>query len=376
MKIKDLGAIIKGRTPPTGIEDYWNGDIPFVTTKDLQTTKYIHSSERYLTKSGLQLHPKNIIPPNAVCVSCTGILGYVGITTKHCMTNQQIISIVPDKANDPEYIYYLMKSMWDYFKQIEGHSTVTSQISKDRFSDIDINIPELSVQREIVETLNAFDDLLEVSLRKAENLRKQLKLIFGYYTSGCEKTTELQKICTIKSGVHNVDVSNESNYGGDIKLLNSQDIRGTFVTNTSKTITEKALEISEKRREPYNAGSIVMSYVGTIGQTSITTEPMCATGAVAVIIPRNSKMTEYIYTYLISQYEYLNRIATGSVMRGVNINSLKKLQIPVLSDEQTKFLSDIIHPLFEQLRQIHDENIIITSTRDIAIKKYFENTLL
>ena len=137
MKIKDLGIITKGRTPPTDIQEYWNGDIPFVTTKDLQSSKYISSTERYISLKGFQLYPKHIIPSNAVCVSCTGNLGYVGITTKPCLTNQQILAIVPDKDNDPEFIYYLMKSMWDYFKQVEGHSTVTSQISKEKFSNID-----------------------------------------------------------------------------------------------------------------------------------------------------------------------------------------------------------------------------------------------
>ncbi|MBR5087825.1 MAG: restriction endonuclease subunit S [Ruminiclostridium sp.] len=376
MKIKDLGTIIKGRTPPTGAQEYWNGDIPFVTTKDLQSGKYILSTERSLSHKGLLLYPKNILPQGAVCVSCTGNLGYVGITTKPCMTNQQILAIVPDDNNDPEYIYYLMKSMWQYFKQIEGHSTVTSQISKEKFSDIEINIPELSEQHDIAATLSAFDELLDLNSQKANNLTEQLKLIYEHYVSGSHEMIPLGKLCTIKYGTYQLDQSDNSFDGGDIKWLCTQDITGTFVTNTSRYITKEALSDSKGKQDLIPAGTIVVSIVGTIGRTAITTGPMCINAAIAYVIPKNSKIKEFIYTYLLCQYEYLNKIATGSVLKRININTLKLLPVPILSDEQYENIIDIIDPYFLNLRQIHDENIVITQARDIAIKKLFENTLL
>ena len=376
MKIKDLGTIIKGRTPPTEAPEYWNGDVPFVTTKDLQSGKYIRLTERTLSHKGLQLYPKNIIPPNAVCVSCTGNLGYVGISLKPCITNQQILAIIPDKNNDSEYIYYLMKSMWGYFKQIEGHSTVTSQISKERFSDIEINIPELSAQRDIAATLSAFDELLDINSQKAYNLTEQLKLIYEHYVSGSSETIPLGELCTIKYGTYQLEQSDDSYLGGDIKWLCTQDITGTFVTNTSRRINKESLSESKGKQDLIPAGTIVVSIVGTIGRTAITTEPMCINAAIAYVIPKNSEIKEFIYTYLLNQYEYLNKIATGSVLKRININTLKALPVPVLSDEQHENIIDIIHPLFLHLRQIHDEDIVMTKARDIAIKKLFENTLL
>ena len=376
MKIKDLGTIITGRTPPTEAHEYWNGDAPFVTTKDLQLGKYIHTTERFLSNKGLQLYPKNILPQDAVCVSCTGNLGYVGITVKPCITNQQILAIIPDRNNDSEYIYYLIKSMWGYFKQIEGHSTVTSQISKEKFSDIEINIPELSAQREIAYTLSAFDEFLEINSRKANNLIEQIKLIFKRYVSSSGETIPLGELCTIKYGTYQLDQSYDSNVGGNIKWLCTQDITGTFVTNTSKCITKEALSDSKGKQDLIPAGTIVVSIVGTIGRTAITTEPMCINAAIAYAIPKKSIIKEFIYTYLLSQYEYLNQIATGSVLKRININILRALPVPVLSDEQHENIIDIINPYFLSLRQIHDENIVITQTRDIAIKKLFETTLL
>lgn len=376
MKIKDVGKTIKGRTPPTDKTEYWDGDIPFVTTKDLQSGKYIHSTERTVTSNGLQLYPKNIVPPNAVCVSCTGNLGYVGITTKPCLTNQQILAIVPGKENDPEYIYYLMKSMWGYFKQIEGHSTVTSQINKERFSDIEINVPDLSVQREIAETLRPFDELLEINAQKENNLRKQLKLIFRHYTSTADESIPLCDLCTVKNGTYQIDQSDENNVDGNIRWLCAQDISGTFVSETSRTISGEVLSVSNGKQETFPTGTIVISIVGTIGQTAITTVPMCANSAIAFITPNDTKMTDFLYTYLMCQYEHLNQIASGSVLKRINVNTLKALPVPMPSEKELQLIIDDIRLYFAQLRLIHEENTVLTQTQDIAVSKLFAGTLL
>lgn len=46
MILSDLGTIVTGKTPPTKKSEYWNGDIPFVTPKDIQGTKHIFFTER------------------------------------------------------------------------------------------------------------------------------------------------------------------------------------------------------------------------------------------------------------------------------------------------------------------------------------------
>ena len=266
--------------------------------------------------------------------------------------------------------------MWGYFKQIEGHSTVTSVLSKERFSDIEINVPDLSVQREIAETLRPFYELLEINAQKENNLREQLKLIFRHYTSNSDETIPLCDLCTVKNGTYQIDQSDESNSEGNIKWLCAQDISGTFVSETSRTISEEVLSVSRGKQETFPAGTIVISIVGTIGQTAITTESMCANSAIAFLTPNNIKLTEYIYTYLMCQHEHLNQIASGSVLKRINVNTLKILPVPMTSEKEMQFIIDVIRPYFAQLRHIHEENTVLTQTQDIAISKLFKGTLL
>ena len=52
VKLSDIGEIVGGATPPTSREEYYNGDIPWITPKDLAGyhERYITRGERNITK--------------------------------------------------------------------------------------------------------------------------------------------------------------------------------------------------------------------------------------------------------------------------------------------------------------------------------------
>ena len=130
MQISDLGFVITGKTPTTKNTDYWDGDIPFITPGDIQETKHVFKTKRFITSQGASSVRGSLLPKDAICVSCIGTLGYVGMTTQPSVSNQQINSIVVSPEHNPDYVYYLMKYLWPYFKNFEGQSTTLSILNK------------------------------------------------------------------------------------------------------------------------------------------------------------------------------------------------------------------------------------------------------
>lgn len=159
--ISDLGTVITGKTPTTKNSDYWNGAKMFVTPRDIQSTKHITHTERYVSEKGMEAVKGAIIPANAICVSCIGNIGYLGIATEECITNQQINSIIVNDKNDADFVYYLMKSLWPYFKNYEGQSTALSILNKTQFSKIEVRKPDLNTQKSIASLLSSIDDKIE-----------------------------------------------------------------------------------------------------------------------------------------------------------------------------------------------------------------------
>ena len=173
-KIKDLGTIITGKTPSTKIDLFWNGEIDFITPKDIQVTKHIFKTERSLSYDGMNAVASSLLPANAICVSCIGNIGYVGMTTKRSVTNQQIDSIICNQDNDPNFVFYLMKSLWSRFKKFEGQSTTISILNKGQFSDIDISLPSLQEQKKIAAQLSCIDEKIELNAKINDNLSNEL----------------------------------------------------------------------------------------------------------------------------------------------------------------------------------------------------------
>lgn len=168
--IADLGDVITGKTPSTKISEFWDGSVHFVTPKDIQGLKHITDTERKITNIGLQKVKGSVLPPGAVCVSCIGNIGYTGMTTQQCVSNQQINSIIVNENNDPDFVYYLMRSLWPFFKNYEGQSTTLSILNKTQFSKIPVLVPDKNAQKKIAGVLSALDSKIELNKKINDNL--------------------------------------------------------------------------------------------------------------------------------------------------------------------------------------------------------------
>lgn len=177
-KIGDLGKIITGKTPPTKNQDLWDGNIPFITPRDLQNGKTVLCTERTITSNGIKVMQSVKLPPKSVCVSCIGNIGYVAMTRSECISNQQINSIIVNSNNDADFVYYLMKSLHSTFKNYEGQSTTLSILNKKHFSDIDICIPPLDIQKQIAAILSALDEKIAINRAINDNLQQQAMALF------------------------------------------------------------------------------------------------------------------------------------------------------------------------------------------------------
>lgn len=179
-KISDLGKIVTGKTPKTTIKENYGGDFPFLSPSDNMGQKHISTTAKTLTFLGKNEVKKSIIPCGSVCVSCIGSdLGKVVISGREMVTNQQINSIIPNKENDGDFIYYLMSIVGKELNFLSKTSTAIPIINKSTFSNTNIRIPvNLSDQRKIAGILSALDSKIENNNKINANLEAQAQALF------------------------------------------------------------------------------------------------------------------------------------------------------------------------------------------------------
>jgi len=171
-KVKQFGEIVTGGTPPTGIKEYWNGDIPWVTPTDISDQKDIHASERQITALGLASIRK--LPKNSVLITCIASIGKNAVLRNAGACNQQINAIIPNKEHDADFLYYLIDGKKQYLLGNAG-ITATMIISKRDFSELDFTVPLKAEQTAIAAILSDMDTdlaVLETKLAKARQLKQ------------------------------------------------------------------------------------------------------------------------------------------------------------------------------------------------------------
>ena len=90
IKLEDVGDVIGGGTPSTKNYDFWNGNIPWLTPKDLSgyNNRYISKGERNITKQGLQNSSTKMLPKGTVLLTSRAPIGYLAIAENEVCTNQ------------------------------------------------------------------------------------------------------------------------------------------------------------------------------------------------------------------------------------------------------------------------------------------------
>jgi type I restriction enzyme S subunit len=169
-KLGEVGTIVTGSTPPTQIQEYWNGSIPWITPTDiLNNQKDIFHSEREITNIGLQVIRK--LPSNTLLVTCIASIGKNAILRNDGACNQQINAIIPYPENNVDYLYFLIENSKSYLIGKAG-ITATMMISKKEFSEITYSLPNLKEQTRIASILSDMDAEISALETKLEKYRK------------------------------------------------------------------------------------------------------------------------------------------------------------------------------------------------------------
>jgi type I restriction enzyme R subunit len=94
----EVAEIVGGGTPKTKIKEYWNGEVPWLTPRDLSnfSGRYISRGERNISKLGLNSSSAKILPKGAVLLSSRAPVGYLAITLNEITTNQGFRSLIPN----------------------------------------------------------------------------------------------------------------------------------------------------------------------------------------------------------------------------------------------------------------------------------------
>ena len=154
-KLEGVCEIINGGTPKTSIKEYWDGDILWITPKDLGklTTKYVDETPRQITELGLKKSSAKIIPQNSLILSTRAPIGHLAINKKEMATNQGCRGIIPHKNIDSLFLFYFLSKSIALLNTL-GAGATFKELSTYSLGSVEVPIPSLHEQKRIVAILD------------------------------------------------------------------------------------------------------------------------------------------------------------------------------------------------------------------------------
>ena len=165
-KLGDICEIVSGSTPKTSIEEYWDGDIKWITPAEINDNTYIVTdSVRKLTKLGVQKTGLSPFPEGTVILSSRAPIGKVAIAGCEMYCNQGFKNLICSDKILNKYLYWFLKGNTAFLNSL-GRGATFREISKSIVSEIEINVPDIAHQQKAVDTLEKVS--IAIFLRKQE----------------------------------------------------------------------------------------------------------------------------------------------------------------------------------------------------------------
>ena len=165
-KLGDICEIVSGSTPKTSVEEYWDGDIKWITPAELTDDSYIiDDTARKLTELGVKKTGLTPFPAGTVILSSRAPIGKVAIAGCEMYCNQGFKNLIcSDKINN-KYLYWFLKGNTAFLNSL-GRGATFKEISKGIVSNIEINVPDVADQEKAVVNLEKLSEIIK--LRKSE----------------------------------------------------------------------------------------------------------------------------------------------------------------------------------------------------------------
>jgi type I restriction enzyme S subunit len=180
-QLGDVVDFISGGTPDTSSPAYWNGDIPWVSAKDLKSF-YLWDSEDHITQAGAAAGTRFARAGSTLLlVRGMTLLDDVPICVprRDLTFNQDIKALVARCPLEPSYLpYFLLWKKPTLLAKVDLAGHGTGRLNTDELKRLEIALPSQLEQQRIAQILGALDDKIELNRRMNETLEAIARRIF------------------------------------------------------------------------------------------------------------------------------------------------------------------------------------------------------
>lgn len=391
-RLGDITTIYNGSTPSTRNNEYWDGDVIWITPKDLsnQNKKFIDRGERTITKEGLSKISSELLPKGTLLLSSRAPIGLLSIANTELVTNQGFKNIVTKGSIlNNEYLYYYLKINIGYLNKL-GTGTTFKELSKTTLENIKIKIPSILVQKSVANTLSVLDSKIELNNQINQQLEEMAKTIYDYWFVQFDFPNDKGKPYKSSGGkmVYNKKLKREIPEGWEVKELsdvvevNNETLNPMLTPEkefkhfsipvfdvTETYAVEKGVDI-RSNKFVVNGNDILVSKLNPWFNRVVYVEnDNDLISSTEFVVWRTDDIAMKNYLYMVARNEHFiaynvqSATGTSNSHRRVNPTLMMNYKVPFSSKIMHKF-NDIIESSIKKTIELRKQNQQLASLRD------------
>lgn len=384
----EIGTIVGGATPSTKNTSFYDGNIPWLTPKDLSvnSNKYILRGERNITEAGFKSCSCKMLPKGSVLFSSRAPIGYVAITANDMCTNQGFKSVIPNEETDSEFLYYLLKYNKDNIAS-QGSGTTFAEVSGKTMKEIEVMVPkETDDQRRIASILSSLDRKIELNNKINADLEEMAQAIFknwfvdfepfkdgkfvdselGMIPEGWKVGSPYEYVKVVYGAPYKSAKFNDNGEG--LPLIRIRDLKNC----NPQFYTPEILP----QTEYVNMGDIVAGmdaeFVPHIwkGNTGLLNQRVCK------LMPQQTSISNLFVLYLMKpELEFVQSYKTGTTVSHLGKADIDKFVVVLPPLEVVEECSKILDSILQRIKNISAESRTLSTLRDTLLPRLMSGEL-
>ncbi|HFO3011945.1 TPA: restriction endonuclease subunit S [Klebsiella pneumoniae] len=353
-----LLTIIGGGTPSKAIPEYYQGDIPWMSVKDMNKHTLTDTID-HITNDAVENSSTNIIPAGTPIIATRMSLGKIVTASFDSAINQDLKALFLANGVDRNFFIHWYRSQAQLIESL-GTGTTVKGIRLEVLKALSINLPPFFEQKIIAEKLDTLLAQVDSTKARLEQIPQILKrfrqvvlaaIVNGKLSTNTEqwKVYSLKNLCvSISDGDHQAPPKSETG----IPFLVISDVnKGKIdLENVSRWVPESYYLALKEIRKP-SLNDILYTVTGSFGIPVVvnTTKPFCFQRHIAIIKP-NSNLINYRFLlfYLESPqiFKHASDVATGTAQKTVSLSSLRNFELSVPSLKEQAVIVHRVEQLF------------------------------
>ena len=356
--------------------------VPVLNGSNLEGFSLSEKAFRYVSKEKADSLNKANAHRGDIVITHRGTLGQIVFIPQDSRYNRYVISQSQFRVrcNDkvlPEYLVYYFHTPIGQYKLLSNASQVGVPAlarPSSTFQQIEVELPELSIQKRVVEIITTVQKKIENNQELNDNLEQQAQSYFQeLFVDNADPEWAIGTISdlgTVVGGSTPSKAKPEYYTESGIAWITPKDLsinKSKFVSHGENDITELGLKNSSAAIMP--EGTVLFSSRAPIGYIAIAAGEVTTNQGFKSVVPKPEIGTPFVYFFLKNTLPVIEGMASGSTFKEVSGSTMKNVPAVIPDAETLAKFSDFCAPIFAQQRILEEQNQSLATLRDNLLPK-------